>query len=168
MLEFLLIVFIILLFIFPVLALAVLLRLLTTAVLYRKLYLFGHQLTEGKNILVPNGITQCGNFITSIVMTILSSGVVFILIINNILLFAFNMVFCAFVSLRWFDYTHNMHRDAIRKMNPKLPEPSNGRCLWSTRYCSPAPDWAEECFHSAPIPDTLVSASRKSFSREFS
>ena len=77
MLEFLLIVFIILLFIFPVLALAVLLRLLTTAVLYRKLYLFGHQLTEGKNILVPNGITQCGNFITSIVMAILSSGVVF-------------------------------------------------------------------------------------------
>ena len=125
MLEFLLIVFIILLFIFPVLALAVLLRLLTTAVLYRKLYLFGHQLTEGKNILVPNGITQCGNFITSIVMAILSSGVVFILIINNILLFAFNMVFCAFVSLRWFDYTHNMHRDAIRKMNPKLPKSSN-------------------------------------------
>ena len=80
MLEFLLIVFIILLFIFSVLALTVLLGLLTTVVLHRKLYLFGHQPPEGKNILVLNGITQCVNFIINIVMAVLLSGMVFILI----------------------------------------------------------------------------------------
>lgn len=120
MLETALIVYILLLFAFPLPALAVLLGLSTVWGLHRKYQLMEQQPSEGSYILRLNAVTSLLNFLASVVLAVTISAGVNAVIFDFLYLFLFNFLFCFLISLRWFDFTHNIYRRGILKQKPSL------------------------------------------------
>lgn len=121
MIELTSVLFILLLFVFPLPVLAGSLGLFTTWNLYKKYSSFKAQPTEGKKNLILSSILFLINFICSIFLGITLSFAVHYFIFENIYLFIFNFLFCSTISLRWFDFTHNIYRLFIFKLKPKVP-----------------------------------------------
>ncbi|MEE9258665.1 MAG: hypothetical protein V3U37_03895 [Nitrospinaceae bacterium] len=116
MLEIFLILYIFFLFIFPVPAAAVFLGTVTTWAIYRKYNLFTQQPEEGRKILRLNAWTFAANFAASLFVGSGLALMVYLLIFGNVYILAFNFIFCAGISIRWFDYTHQLYRHFILKL----------------------------------------------------
>jgi len=119
MIELTSVLFILLLFVFPLPVLAASLGLFTTWNLYKKYTSFKAQPVEGKKNLILSSVLFLINFICSIVLGITLAFAVHYFIFDNIYLLVFNFLFCSTISLRWFDFTHNLYRLFIFKLKPK-------------------------------------------------
>jgi hypothetical protein len=119
MIELTSVLFILLLFVFPLPVLAASLGLFTTWNLYKKYTSFKAQPAEGKKNLILSSLLFLINFICSIFLGITLSFAVHYFIFDNIYLFIFNFLFCSTISLRWFDFTHNLYRLFISKLKPQ-------------------------------------------------
>ncbi|MCH8158184.1 MAG: hypothetical protein IID18_10645 [Nitrospinae bacterium] len=120
MMELLFIVYILLLFVFPLPALAVLLGLFTTWGLHRKYQLVKLQPPTGRGLLRLNIIASSLNLIASLAVALALAVLVYAVIFDFLYLFAFNLIFCFAIALRWFDFTHEMYRRAVLKLKPSL------------------------------------------------
>ncbi len=120
MFETLLIAYILLLFVFPLPALAILLGLSTVWGLHRKYQLMEQQPHAGRYILRLNAITSVLNFLASFALGLTIAGAVNAVIFDFLYLFIFNFLFCFLISLRWFDFTHRIYRRCILKQKPSL------------------------------------------------
>ena len=119
MIELASVLFILLLFVFPLPVLAASLGLFTTWNLYKKYETFKTQPVEGKRNLLLGAAFFLINFICSISLGTALSFAVYYFIIDSFYLFIFNFLFCSTISLRWFDFTHNLYRLFIYKLKPK-------------------------------------------------
>ena len=119
MIELISVLFILLFFVFPLPALAASLGLFTTWNLYKKYTSFKIQPKEGRKNLVLSSVLFLINFICSICLGVTLSFAVHYFIFDSIYLFIFNFLFCSTISLRWFDFTHNLYRLFIFKLKPK-------------------------------------------------
>ncbi len=119
MIELTSVLFILLLFVFPLPVLAASLGLFTTWNLYKKYSSFKAQPSEGKTNLILSAALFLINFLCSIFLGVTLSFAVHYFIFDNIYLFIFNFLFCSTISLRWFDFTHNIYRLFIFKLKPK-------------------------------------------------
>lgn len=124
MIELASVLFIILLFIFPLPALATSLGLFTAWNLYRKWESFNIQPMEGKKCLALGMALFLVNFICSILLATVLAFVVYSSIYENFYLLIFNFIFCFAISLRWFDFTYNIYRIFINKLNPYINKAS--------------------------------------------
>lgn len=119
MIELTSVLFILLFFVFPLPVLAGGLGLFTTWNLYKKYTSFITQPNEGKKNLVLSAVLLLINFIISISLGVTLAFAVHYLIYNSFYLFIFNFLFCSTISLRWFDFTHNLYRLFIFKLKPE-------------------------------------------------
>ncbi len=119
MIELTSVLFILLLFVFPLPVLAGSLGLFTTWNLYKKYTSFKTQPAEGKKNLILSAVFFLINFFCSIFLGITLSFAVHYFIFESIYLFIFNFLFCSTISLRWFDFTHNLYRLFIFKLKPQ-------------------------------------------------
>ena len=119
MIELASVLFILLFFIFPLPALAIGSGLFTTWTLYRKYEIFNAQPAEGKENLICGTVLFLANFICSIFLGLAMALAVYYFIFESFYLFVFNFLFSSIVSLRWFDFTHNLYRLFILKLQPK-------------------------------------------------
>ena len=120
MIELTSVLFILLFFAFPLPALAGSLGIFTTWNLYRKYEAFKTQPHEGKKNLILGAALFLINFICSIFLGIAMAFAVYYFIYDNSYLFIFNFLFCSTISLRWFDFTHNLYRWFIFKLQSKI------------------------------------------------
>lgn len=118
MIELTAVLIIILLFVFPLPALAVSLGLFTTWSLYRKYESFNNQPAEGKKNLILSMVLFLINIFCSIILGVTLALGVYYFIYDNFYLLIFNFVFCSAISLRWFDFTYNLYRHFIFKLKP--------------------------------------------------
>ena len=118
MIELTAVLIIILLFVFPLPALAVSLGLFTTWSLYGKYESFNNQPAEGKKNLILSMVLFLINIFCSIILGVTLALGVYYFIYNNFYLLIFNFVFCSAISLRWFDFTYNLYRHFIFKLKP--------------------------------------------------
>ncbi len=122
MLEFLFVLYIVLMFIFPLPGLAATLGLVTTYGLYGKYQLLTRQPAEGRGLLLADTLFAVVNFLCAIGLALLLALGVHLLIFSSPFLFLFNFIFCAAISVRWFDFTHAAYRRyALRQKNPPSP-----------------------------------------------
>lgn len=123
MLETLIVIFIFLVFLFPLKSLAVLLGAGTTLFLYRGRSLSSSQPKKGKPLLWYSLIATLANFFLSLLVGGAMASLVYFFIISNNYLFLFNFAFCSIISLRWFDYTFKLYqsRAARLKKDSSLP-----------------------------------------------
>ncbi len=119
MIELASVLFILLLFVFPLPVLAASLGLFTTWNLYKKYETFKTQPVEGKRNLLLGATFFLINFICSISLGIALAFAVYYFIFDSFYLFIFNFLFCSTISLRWFDFTHNLYRLFIYKLKPE-------------------------------------------------
>ena len=115
MLEFLFILYILVLFIFPIPGVAIALGLSTSYFLYRKNLLWKNQPDPGKKIVILAFITGAANIIISLILGVALAFTVHLLIFENIYLFSFNFIFCSLIAMRWFNFLHRLHRYFITK-----------------------------------------------------
>ena len=118
MIELTAVLIIILLFVFPLPALAVSLGLFTTWSLYGKYESFNNQPAEGKKNLILSMVLFLINTFCSIILGVTLALGVYYFIYDNFYLLIFNFVFCSAISLRWFDFTYNLYRHFIFKLKP--------------------------------------------------
>ena len=118
MIELTAVLIIILLFVFPLPALAVSLGLFTTWSLYGKYESFNNQSAEGKKNLILSMVLFLINIFCSIILGVTLALGVYYFIYDNFYLLIFNFVFCSAISLRWFDFTYNLYRLFIFKLKP--------------------------------------------------
>ena len=118
MIELTTVLIIILLFVFPLPALAVSLGLFTTWSLYGKYESFNNQPAEGKKNLILSMVLFLINIFCSIILGVTLALGVYYFIYDNFYLLIFNFVFCSAISLRWFDFTYNLYRHFIFKLKP--------------------------------------------------
>ena len=118
MIELTAVLIIILLFVFPLPALAVSLGLFTTWSLYGKYESFNNQPAEGKKNLILSMVLFLINIFCSIILGVTLALGVYYFIYDNFYLLIFNFVFCSAISLRWFDFTYNLYRHFIFKLKP--------------------------------------------------
>jgi len=118
MIELTAVLIIILLFVFPLPALAVSLGLFTTWSLYGKYESFNNQPAEGKKNLILSMVLFLINIFCSIILGVTLALGVYYFIYDNFYLLIFNFVFCSAISLRWFDFTYNLYRHFISKLKP--------------------------------------------------
>ena len=118
MIELTAVLIIILLFVFPLPALAVSLGLFTTWSLYGKYESFNNQPAEGKKNLILSMVLFLINIFCSIILGVTLALGVYYFIYDNFYLLIFNLVFCSAISLRWFDFTYNLYRHFIFKLKP--------------------------------------------------
>ena len=116
MIELTAVLIIILLFVFPLPALAVSLGLFTTWSLYGKYE--SNQPAEGKKNLILSMVLFLINIFCSIILGVTLALGVYYFIYDNFYLLIFNFVFCSAISLRWFDFTYNLYRHFIFKLKP--------------------------------------------------
>jgi hypothetical protein len=115
MFEFLLIVYILLVFVFPIPMLGLALCLGVAYLLIRKYQLLNHQPAEGKKIIALAFALQSANWFFSLLLSLVMTLGVHFVFIENSYLFLFNLVFCFAISVRWFDFTHRVFRHFINK-----------------------------------------------------
>ena len=126
MLEFLLISYILVLFIFPIPAVAIALGAGTSYFLYRKHLLWENQPGPGKKIVALAILSGAANIIISLALGAALAFAVHLLIFENVYLFFFNFVFCTLISIRWFDFSQRLYRHFISKyLNPKFGTEEN-------------------------------------------
>lgn len=113
MLESLIILYILLVFIFPFHSLAITLGAGTAWFIYRGYFLLKSQPVKGKSIIWLALTATVGNFILSILLGGAMASLVFYIIYPNYYLFLFNFAFCALISLRWFDFSHRLYQARI-------------------------------------------------------
>ncbi len=127
MIELTAVLLIIFIFLFPIPALTLSMGLLTTWILYGKYAFYSNLPPKGKRIhILTLGLFSL-NIISSIFLGIALALAVHYLIYENLYLLIFNFLFCFAISLRWFDFTHNLYRQFIYKLKPikteGLPQP---------------------------------------------
>lgn len=139
MLEILIVVFILLVFIFPLKSFAIALGAGTTYILYRGHALYNSQPKEGKPLIWYSTITTFANFFLSMMMGGAMAYLVYFFIISNDYLFLFNLAFCGIISLRWFDYTFKLYRSLALKLkkNSIGPSFSSTKTSFETEPVSP-------------------------------
>lgn len=115
MLEFLLILYILFVFVFPLPLLGLTSGLAVIYVLYRKCLLLKHQPVEGKRVLLLSGLSRTANLVCCLLLSLAMTFGVHFFIIENRYLFLFNLIFSLSVSIRWFDFTHRIYRRSIDK-----------------------------------------------------
>ena len=118
MIELTAVLIIILLFVFPLPALAVSFGLFTTWSLYGKYESFNNHPAEGKKNLILSMVLFLINIFCSIILGVTLALGVYYFIYDNFYLLIFNFVFCSAISLRWFDFTYNLYRHFIFKLKP--------------------------------------------------
>ncbi len=118
MIELTAVLLILFLFVFPLPALITILGLLTTWSLYRKHAFYSNLPPNGKKIHLLTTALFSLNFIFSVFLGIALALGVNYLIYENFYLLTFNLLFCFSISLRWFDFTHNLYRLFIYKLKP--------------------------------------------------
>ncbi|UCD11629.1 MAG: hypothetical protein JSU88_00610 [Nitrospinaceae bacterium] len=186
MLEFLFVLYLIFLFIFPMAGLAATLGLATTYKLYGTFQLFSGQPEGGRRLLYIDTLLAAVNFLCSIGLALLLALLVHLLIFPSSILFVFNFIFCAAISVRWFDFTHAAYRRFAMALKPQALAPTNGAAFVVCRgYRSggllgglPAfldagllhPGKSEMLFdgvflHQALGPSTVAAAGKKSFEK---
>ena len=109
---------IILLFVFPLPALAASLGLYSTWYLHKKYQSYINQPDEGKKHLTLSMGLFLINIICSVLLGIFLAFGVYYFIYNDFYLLIFNFIFCSAVSLRWFDFTYKLYRLFIFKLKP--------------------------------------------------
>lgn len=130
MLECFLILYILMLFIFPVPALVVTLGGYTSYLAYKKYLLFRHQPPEGIKVAWLALITGSINFLLSLALGLSLSLLIYFVFSQYTYLFAFNFFFCSLVSVRWFDFCHTLFRWGVHQLKIKSgkntfsPDPS--------------------------------------------
>ncbi|PIQ95592.1 MAG: hypothetical protein COV67_13995 [Nitrospinae bacterium CG11_big_fil_rev_8_21_14_0_20_56_8] len=122
MLEIFFIVYILILFLFPGPAIAGLLGMWTTWILYRQVRLLQLQPPEGRKILWLNISRFFYNLVASIFLAFVMATLIRILIVENNAVFLLNLALCFGVSLRWFDFSHKFYQNSVWGLLPqKLP-----------------------------------------------
>ena len=124
MIELASVLFILLLFVFPVPASVIALGFITTRSLHKKYAFYITQPVEGKRIQILTTLCFLTNFILSTFLGVALAWGVDYLIYENIYLLIFNFMFCFSISLRWFDYTYYLYRLYIFKLKPFRKEAS--------------------------------------------
>ncbi len=125
MIEFIFVLYILLLFIFPVPTLSASLGVVTCYFLFRKHYLFKHQPKTERKLLWVDWVCGVQNFALSLGLALLLSMMVYFLIFNNYFLFIFNFILCFAISIRWFDYSYNLVKSSVlrrfqgKSLNPE-------------------------------------------------
>ena len=126
MLEFLLILYILVLFIFPIPGVAIALGAGTSYLLYRKYLLWKNQPDPGKKIVALALITGAANIIISLILGAALAFTVRLLIFKHVYLFFYNFVFCSLISMRWFDFLQPLYRHFIFKyLSPHITAGEN-------------------------------------------
>jgi len=115
MIEFLFVLCILMLFIFPVPTLSAALGVVTCYFLFRKYHLFKYQPKIGRKLLGVYWVFGFQNLALSLGLAVLLSLIVYSLIFNNYFLFVFNFFLCFLISLRWFDYSYNLFRSSVTR-----------------------------------------------------
>jgi len=117
MLEFLFVVYLLLLLIFPRFVLWSTLAAAGVFLIYRKYLLLKFQPASGRKTVFLAAAAGIINFFVSLFLAFALAYLVNYWIFTNTYLFLFNMVFSFAVSLRWFDFTHALYRHLILKQN---------------------------------------------------
>ena len=116
MVEILLTLYILFAFIFPVPVLAVSLVVCGAYFAHRIYLLYRFQPGEGKKIFWLLFSASTANFILSLFLGVGLAMLVRVLFLDNSFLFAFNLIFCSSISLRWFNFTHRIFRHLTLKL----------------------------------------------------
>lgn len=122
MLEFLFVLYLIFLFIFPMAALAVALGLVTTHGLYNLYELISNQPEAGRGLLRLHALLSAVNTLSAAGLAVLLALAVHLLIYRSPLLFLFNVAFSFAIAVRWFDFTHVAYR-RLAEGQRKRPAP---------------------------------------------
>ena len=110
MLEFLLILYILLVFVFPLPMLGLALCLGIAYFPYREYQLLRHQPVEGKKIIWLYSALQTINWVLSFLLSLAMALGVHLIFVENRYLFLFNLIFSLAISVRWFNFTHWVFR----------------------------------------------------------
>lgn len=116
MIEFLFVLYILMMFIFPLPVFSATLGAATCYLIFRKHYLWKHQPRRGRKLLMAYWTGSFLNFALSLVLAVAMALAVYYLIFKNYFLFVFNFLFCFAISYRWFDYAHLMFRVCVHKL----------------------------------------------------
>ncbi len=126
MLETLFILLVLCFFMIPRATLAFVLGIWTVYCVFRAAQLWSYQPHPGKLLLKIRAVSALFNLLLSAAMAFALSSMVNILILENGYLFIFNLVFCFFISLRWFDYSQAFYQFAVLKFyNLEVPAVSS-------------------------------------------
>jgi hypothetical protein len=118
------ILYIVLLFVFPHLTIAIGLGLGTTYWLRQKYYLFQNQPKQGGKIVLITNLLFALNIALSLCLGFLIALSVYLVIHPSNTLFLFNFVFSATISMRWFDFTHKWYRALIKNITHRTADAS--------------------------------------------
>ncbi len=125
MLEILFIAFLLLLFISPKTGLAGILGLWTTLQIHKAYKLRRSQPGDGRALLRLVLALQTINTLLSLALAAALASLVYFIIVENRLLFLFNLIFCFAVALRWFDFTFSLFQKRVAQQYPSLQYPEN-------------------------------------------
>jgi hypothetical protein len=126
MMEALFVVYILLLFIFPVPILIGSAAAMAHLLVYQKYLLLRRQPAAGKKLLFAAGLADFVNFIASLLLAFALAGAIHFAIFEFFHLFAFNAVFCFGISIRWFDFAFAVYRKAALNLGGMRPLPGAG------------------------------------------
>lgn len=115
MLEFLLILYILLVFVYPLPMLGLALCLGIAYFPYREYQLLTQQPVEGRRIIWLYSVLQSTNWFLSFLLSLAMASGVHLIFVENRYLFLFNLIFSLAISVRWFNFTHKLFRHFISK-----------------------------------------------------
>ena len=121
MLETLIVLYILLAFIFPFHSLVISLGAGTAWLIYRGNFLLKNQPLKGKPIIWISLLATAVNFFMSALVGVGMASLVYFFILGNYYLFLFNFLFCAAISLRWFDFAYKLYQAQILKLIKSPP-----------------------------------------------
>ncbi|MFQ5671944.1 MAG: hypothetical protein ACE5G9_02540 [Nitrospinales bacterium] len=120
MLEFLFVVYLLILLIFPRFVLWGTLAVMGVFLIYRKYLLLKFQPAGGRKTIFLSAAASAANFLISLFLAFALAYLVNYWIFENTYLFLFNLIFSFAVSLRWFNFTHALYRHLILKQNANV------------------------------------------------
>lgn len=129
MIEFLFVLYILIMFIFPLPVFSATLGAATCYLIFRKHYLWRSQPRPGRNLLAAYWIGKFLNFALSLALAVAMALFVHYFIFKNYFLFLFNFLFCFLISYRWFDYAHWLFRLYVHKLKQKPGPPGQSETL---------------------------------------
>ncbi|CCQ91827.1 membrane hypothetical protein [Nitrospina gracilis 3/211] len=124
MIEFFFVLYILLMFIFPLPTLSATLGAGTCYLIFRKHYLWKHQPRSGRKLLAVYWTGVLMNLSLSLALAVSMALMVYYVIFPNYFLMAFNALFSFSVSFRWFDYSHWLIRLYVNRTK-QLPARSH-------------------------------------------
>lgn len=126
MLETLFVVYILLLFIFPLPVFMCSLAVAAYLLVYKKYLLIRCQPAPGRKLLLATGLADFANFTASLLLALALANIIHFLVFDYFYLFVFNTIFCFGISQRWFDFAYAIYRKAALNLKCVRQPPNVG------------------------------------------